>query len=547
MAYRRLHEEAEELRRATSMLTNSLSRLEEERERWALQENSTRSEALNYKSALEKSLVETERLRALAQDLEERKKDESNEALKELEAKLLAMRKENTQTQAQHRALQVRHRALMSNALARDVPIDDANRAIKTATNVENLELGESSDRHELSLDEVSDEVNELDKGDDTSNMDEENHEGGKISEDDREEKKQKWPGLHHRMKMHHASVIDEHPTTQAVIVEVESEDRTMLNEDYTPPGIHFVGQGTSDDVPPYLRAEDHVKNWVLSKRETERMINDVWVSKEKCEGQTGKRESLSNYLYQYLSHRFSSHTLAIEWGYNLLDSLERYIADSDCRLFLQILNGSLPEEVRVDQLALLADVVTTMEKEDKALNNGKATSSLSLSAFTTALRKLLSTKSEHNFSRLVRQLQIEAQANKSRVVHYCELLQSDAQGNQGKFCELLREQHLSEIVAFSQHVQATIHEATGNGNDTELPLPRLREALVKADPEKPRAEVNAYLARGAGVDPKELVEKEQNNQLCDVAQFLKNLNKGLLKRSTAVVPTPPGGGSGLR
>ena len=111
-----------------------------------------------------------------------------------------------------------------------------------------------------------------------------------------------------------------------------------------------------------------------------------------------------------HVSHRFSSHTLAIEWGYNLLDSLERYIADSDCRLFLQILNGSLPEEVRVDQLALLADVVTTMEKEDKALNNGKATLSLSLAAFTSALRKLLSTKSEHNFSRLVRQLQIEAQ-----------------------------------------------------------------------------------------------------------------------------------------
>ena len=537
LAYRRLHEEAEELRRATSMLTTSLGRLEEERERWALQENSTRSEALNYKSALEKSLIETERLRALAQDLEERKKDEGNEALKELETKLVAMRKENTHTQAQHRALQVRYRALASNSLARDAPTEECN-STKDAVAKEVPEESDGMGSGDMNFDELLDVTNELGpKSEDASN----------LHEDREHAKRRESHGPHHHMKKHHASIINEHPTMQTVTIEVESEDRTMLNECYIPPGIHFIGRGTSDDVPPYLRIEGHVKNWVLSKRETERMINDVWVSKERFESQTGNREPLSNYLYQYLSLRFSSHTLAIEWGYNLLDSLERYIADSDCRLFLQILNGSLPEEVRVDQLALLADVVTTMEREDRTLNNGKTTSSLSLPTFTTALRKLLNTKSEHNFSRLVRQLQIEAQSNKSRVVHYCELLQSDSQGNQGKFCELLREQHLSEIVAFSQHVQATIHEATGNGNDTELPLPRLREALVKADPEKPRAEVNAYLARGAGVEPKELVEKEQSNQLCEVTQFIKNLNKGLLKRSTPVVPGSGGGGTSLR
>ena len=76
---------------------------------------------------------------------------------------------------------------------------------------------------------------------------------------------------------------------------------------------------------------------------------------------------------------------------------------------------------------------------------------------------------------------------------------------------------------------------------------PRRVFLIVDSSTRRCSVEVNAYLARGAGVDPKELVEKEQNNQLCDVAQFLKNLNKGLLKRSTAVVPTPPGGGSGLR
>ena len=544
LAYRRLHEEAEELRRATSMLTTSLGRLEEERERWALQENSTRSEALNYKSALEKSLVETERLRALAQDLEERKKDEGNEALKELETKLVAMRKENTHTQAQHRALQVRYRALASNTSARDVPTEESNRAKDAAAAKVVSEETNGMGSSDMKFDELIGGANELSpKGEDASKL----HAGGGHLKNREHAKHRETHGPHHHMKKHHASIINEHPTTQTVTIEVESEDRTMLNEYYTPPGIHFIGRGTSDDVPPYLRIEGHVKNWVLSKRETERIINDVWVGKERFESQTGSREPLSNYLYQYLSIRFSSHTLAIEWGYNLLDSLERYIADSDCRLFLQILNGSLPEEVRVDQLAMLADVVTTMEREDKTLNNGKITSSLSLPTFTTALRKLLNTKSEHNFSRLVRQLQIEAQSNKSRVVHYCELLQSDSQGNQGKFCELLREQHLSEIVAFSQHVQATIHEATGNGNDTELPLPRLREALVKADPEKPRAEVNAYLARGAGVEPKELVEKEQSNQLCEVTRFIKNLKRGLLKRSTPVVPGPVGGNGGLR
>ena len=83
-------------------------------------------------------------------------------------------------------------------------------------------------------------------------------------------------------------------------------------------------------------------------------------------------RAQLDEFVYDYLLRRYDgSHTKAIEWGYNLYDALERYVSDSDCKLFLKILAGELAEEVRNDQLALIVQVKQAMEKEDASLNQG--------------------------------------------------------------------------------------------------------------------------------------------------------------------------------
>jgi len=54
-----------------------------------------------------------------------------------------------------------------------------------------------------------------------------------------------------------------------------------------------------------------------------------------------GKSISLADYAYIFLLEKFDGkQALMAEFGYNMVDALERYVADSDCKIFLLILQG---------------------------------------------------------------------------------------------------------------------------------------------------------------------------------------------------------------
>lgn len=221
---------------------------------------------------------------------------------------------------------------------------------------------------------------------------------------------------------------------------------------------------------------------------------------------------------------------LVAEFGYNLIDALERYIADSDCKIFLKILQGELAEEVRDDQLQLLMEIPRVMEDEDCNIHSGIPTGSIQVPIFMRRLRKMLTTKSEQSFSKLQKALLFEAK--KGRNVQYNDLFEEDEDGNQGDFCELLRAQHLEEIIAFDKKLVDSITDAANKEGVTALSISTLRDVLQQADPDKSRADINLYLARGANCTIQEVVEKETNEEMCMVLDFIPRLRDGLLKKS---------------
>lgn len=520
--------DANEIRRTSNVLMSALNRVEAERVKWAQQENSLKSEIMHLRSSLDKSLNEKERLLEQNHELEASRQEDLEKLTLEMERNMNEMKQELDVTRSALRGLQFKFRALVSSTAA-------TMHRNKQAKDVSGQESSTRENDNASIEDNVLEAVFSVVNGAD--NLFAESH------------------SLQQEQQRQHSSAISSPKSDTAEEEKVESGKESSPLEatnsgeaTYVPSADFFTGLGIDETVPMYLRFEGRLKNWAISKRETEKMINEIWSAKENSDQNQSKDEHLSIYLYQYFIDRFKSHVLAIEWGYNLLDGLKRYVFDSDCSLFLNILDGILPESIRADQLSMLVDVFRALEKEDKSQNQGKVTGSLSVTAFMSALKKLLHTKPDVSFLRLQRQLQVEVQDTTSRLVNYRDLLESDDQGNQSDFCEMLRDQHVEEILAFRTEISNAIRDAYAQFNEINetgeehesMPLGNYRDAILQIDPDKPRAEVNKFLATGAACDPKDVLDLERSNHGCVPDVFLKNLSTVLLKRSSSVARDVP-------
>ncbi|CAE7559222.1 Tsnaxip1, partial [Symbiodinium microadriaticum] len=360
----------------------------------------------------------------------------------------------------------------------------------------------------------------------------------------------------------------------------VESDDDE--DEKFESPWTHFQGLGLEPSVPSYLRVTGKVQNQCFSKKETEMHLNDVWIAKETYEeealeelrgknggdmqvdrvegidtsGVTPGKIHLKDFFGIYLEQKFKTTSRAVEFAYNFLDSLKKYDFDTDCKLFLMIMHGELAEEIRHDQLTLLNTLVDEFQREESTIRQ-PVEGRLPVDSFMRAIRRVIPTKGEHALRRLQKALDLEIKGKK--YVLYNEILEEDEQGNQGRFCETLRMQHVTECTTFSNHVMEVIDQfaeeddsnedhpsgvpsltlgAAGDLKEKMMTIHRFRDALVFADPDNPRAGVNRLLARGCAVSVEEMLLMEGRMVQVNVESFKLNLKMGLLKKSY-----PSGGG----
>ena len=327
----------------------------------------------------------------------------------------------------------------------------------------------------------------------------------------------------------------------------------------------HFEGLGLDDSIPKYLRISGKIQNLFMTKRDTEQYVNEIWAFKEEYERQQSlgvideevadgvvdnrtHKIHLSSFFEIFLEHRFKTQTRAVEFAYNFIDSLTKYSFDSDCKLFLMIMQGDVSEEIRHDQLNMLDDLLNELRHEDSLIHQ-KVEQRLSLDAFFRVIRRVFPTKGEHSIRRLEKALDLEIKGR--RFVLYEDLLEEDEEGNQGKFCETLRMQHLTECSTFSMRVMDVISQFYDDSvaeamttNATEdlvlmtndgpcLNVNQFRTALTIADPDKPRNEINKYLARGCVKSIQEVLLMETDRKcMVSVDSFKNHLRSGILKKS---------------
>ena len=112
------------------------------------------------------------------------------------------------------------------------------------------------------------------------------------------------------------------------------------------------------------------VRNLMLSKAATERIVKECWVAKQR----TAERMTLSDFFDVFLRRQFPAPGAALEMAYNVVgssllvlttqsralphqtracgaDSLRRHSYDSDLAVFHQVLNGELPEALHHEEV----------------------------------------------------------------------------------------------------------------------------------------------------------------------------------------------------
>eukprot|EP00741_Cyanophora_paradoxa_P002711 tig00000622_g2631.t1 len=247
---------------------------------------------------------------------------------------------------------------------------------------------------------------------------------------------------------------------------------------------------GTGPEVPEFLRAEGKIKNRRLPKGEVEGIIKAIW----KFKAAQKKKEPLSASILAYLLSKHRTHAAAVEWGYNLFDSVKRYTYDADVDVFFKILIGEVEEEVHLASMAMLDELHAHLVKWDP--NTGPSQfvdtgGKMSKEHFASVLRKFFPAKDEARFQGLLDALEGD---QPGPVVLYRKLFEEDKEGNQTAFIETVRAQHLEEREEYIRDVQEALAEADpGTGS---LTAGSIRETMLRTDPEHPLKELDVLVTR---------------------------------------------------
>jgi hypothetical protein len=119
-----------------------------------------------------------------------------------------------------------------------------------------------------------------------------------------------------------------------------------------------------------------------------------------------------------------------------------------------------------------------------------------------------------------------------SRYVSAKEILYEDMNGNRPHFLEQLKLQYITEAIAFEKHVMDCIEQFNDHNLSNELTISKYREAIIHADPNKSRTEVNKLLSRATAMSIEEMLLAEAKRMTVPVDEFKLRLKSGLLQKS---------------
>lgn len=130
----------------------------------------------------------------------------------------------------------------------------------------------------------------------------------------------------------------------------------------------------------------------------------------------------------------------------------------------------------------------------------------------------------------------ISEHKTESRYVNGTLMLFDGEDGEESLFIKLVKAQHLEDCISMEKNVMACVEQLCEPGV-VEVPIGKLREALLQADKNKTRLEVNLLLARGARCTLEAILLKEAKHIPVSLEEFKIDIKNGLLKKSPTKKP----------
>jgi Ca2+-binding EF-hand superfamily protein len=266
-----------------------------------------------------------------------------------------------------------------------------------------------------------------------------------------------------------------------------------------------FVCRGSAPSVPKFLRMQGKVRNRDMSKIEAEDFIKEFWDARKKSLLQkkaTQIPQIPGDFLYDVLKSKFGVPAAIAEFAYNLIDACQRFSYDADCELFLGVVQGEICEEAYSDQCEMIEEFQQACRKREK---KKKKKGTLKRFDFMELIDSHFDTKS-HEDKFALRQAVVYDQP--LPVISYSKLFEEDANGDQGKFAETLRDQHLYELQTTYPSIESNIRTLwaaenptarSEDGENAMVQMKLIKQALLEWDPKLPPSEITRIIATGCG------------------------------------------------
>ena len=280
--------------------------------------------------------------------------------------------------------------------------------------------------------------------------------------------------------------------------------------------------RGDDESIPKWLRGKGRIRNKLLSKRETELFIKEIWSTK--YSSSEYKSIQLNDYMYIILKQKYTVHDKIIDYAYNFMDALDRYSDDPDCMLLLSILQQVVPEQLYNDQALMVSNLQHELIQLDQKLNK-KIKYRLTRKQVLDYLRIYFNTKSDESLKLINIALYKTDQHNE---IHYMNLFNETREGDQTQWLECIREQHVNEVFEFTNIFYDKLRYYITNNK--QLTIYAIRQIFNEIDCDKRDDEIDIIIR--AGLQLKQTDTIDNDTIIHNIEQFITNCSNVLIKRS---------------